>query len=72
MPGRRNVGSASYGAREELTVHADPQHKAMLEWAIVKELSEDGAFDECVKGVHAIAHTASPFRFNFTVRPFGV
>jgi nucleoside-diphosphate-sugar epimerase len=27
---------------------------------------QEGAFDEAVKGVDAVAHTASPFHFNVT------
>lgn len=43
----------------------DPQHKDNVEFVIVEHLSNDGAFDEAVKGVDAIAHTASPFTRNF-------
>ncbi|KAI0746583.1 NAD(P)-binding protein [Daedaleopsis nitida] len=32
-----------------------------FEVAIVEDITKDGAFDEAVKGVDAIAHTASPF-----------
>ncbi|RDX46146.1 NAD(P)-binding protein [Lentinus brumalis] len=32
-----------------------------LEFAIVNDIVKEGAFDEAVKGVDAIAHTASPF-----------
>ncbi|KAH9034606.1 hypothetical protein EDB85DRAFT_995454 [Lactarius pseudohatsudake] len=41
---------AGYGERFELVVVAD--------------ITKDGAFDEAVKGVDAIAHTASPFHYN--------
>ncbi|KAH9486118.1 Putative uncharacterized oxidoreductase [Psilocybe cubensis] len=34
-----------------------------FETVIVDDISRDGVFDEAVKGVHAIAHTASPFHF---------
>ncbi|KAG8762782.1 methylglyoxal reductase (NADPH-dependent) gre2 [Ceratobasidium sp. 428] len=30
---------------------------------IVEDIAKDGAFDEAVKGVDAVAHTASPFHF---------
>ncbi|KAF8270658.1 NAD(P)-binding protein [Lactarius quietus] len=43
---------AEYGERFELVV--------------VEDITKDGAFDEAVKGVDAIAHTASPFHFNAT------
>ncbi|EJT96899.1 D-lactaldehyde dehydrogenase [Dacryopinax primogenitus] len=31
-----------------------------FEYVIVKDITVDGAFDEAVKGVHAVVHTASP------------
>lgn len=34
-----------------------------FETVIVKDITEEGAFDEVVKGVDAVAHTASPFHF---------
>ncbi|KAF8847321.1 NAD(P)-binding protein [Acephala macrosclerotiorum] len=37
-----------------------------LEIVEVPDITIDGAFDEAVKGVHAIAHMASPVSFNFT------
>ncbi|KAF8608519.1 NAD(P)-binding protein [Ceratobasidium sp. AG-I] len=38
-------------------------HGDKFEYVIVKDIAEDGAFDEAVKGVDAVAHTASPFHF---------
>jgi nucleoside-diphosphate-sugar epimerase len=35
-----------------------------FELVVVGDISKEGAFDEAVKGVDAIAHTASPFHFN--------
>ena len=35
-----------------------------FELVVVEDITKDGAFDEAVKGVDAIAHTASPFQFN--------
>ncbi|KAI0777496.1 NAD(P)-binding protein [Trametes elegans] len=35
-----------------------------LEIVIVPDITKEGAFDEAVKGVDAIEHTASPFHFN--------
>ncbi|KAI9458397.1 D-lactaldehyde dehydrogenase [Lactarius psammicola] len=35
-----------------------------LELVAVEDITKDGAFDEAVKGVDAIAHTASPFHYN--------
>src|SRR6266851_5869921 len=37
-----------------------------FELVVVKDITKDGAFDEAVKGVDAIAHTASPFHFKAT------
>ncbi|BGP20659.1 hypothetical protein JCM10213_001095 [Rhodosporidiobolus nylandii] len=35
-----------------------------LEWAIVKDVAAEGAFDSAIKGVDLVAHTASPFHYN--------
>ena len=35
-----------------------------LELIVVPDITEPGAFNEAVKGVDAIEHTASPFHFN--------
>jgi nucleoside-diphosphate-sugar epimerase len=37
-----------------------------FELVIVEDITKDGAFDEAVKGVDVIAHTASPFYYNVT------
>lgn len=34
-----------------------------FETVIVKDITQEGAFDEAVEGVDAVAHTASPFHF---------
>lgn len=34
-----------------------PQYKGKIEWAIVKDIAEKGAFDEAIKGVTLVAHT---------------
>ncbi|KIP01586.1 hypothetical protein PHLGIDRAFT_131196 [Phlebiopsis gigantea 11061_1 CR5-6] len=39
-------------------------HGDKLEVVVVPDITKEGAFDEAVKGVDAIAHTASPFHFN--------
>ncbi|KAM0756045.1 NAD-P-binding protein [Meredithblackwellia eburnea MCA 4105] len=41
-----------------------PQLKDDVEFVFVEELGKEGAFDEAVKGVSVIAHTASPVSFN--------
>ncbi|CAE7215609.1 unnamed protein product [Rhizoctonia solani] len=35
-----------------------------FQYVIVEDIAKKGAFDEAVKGVDAVAHTASPFHFN--------
>jgi len=42
------------------------QYGDRLELVAVEDITKDGAFDEAVKGVDAIAHTASPFHYNVT------
>ena len=37
-----------------------------FELVVVEDITKDGAFDEAVKGVDAIAHTASPFHYKIT------
>jgi nucleoside-diphosphate-sugar epimerase len=37
-----------------------------FELVVVEDITKDGAFDEAVKGVDAIAHTASPFHYKST------
>jgi nucleoside-diphosphate-sugar epimerase len=37
-----------------------------FELVVVEDITKDGAFDEAVKDVDAIAHTASPFHFKAT------
>jgi nucleoside-diphosphate-sugar epimerase len=42
-----------------------------FELVVVDDITKDGAFDEAVKGVDVIAHTASPFHYKAT-NPDGV
>ncbi|KAI0262215.1 D-lactaldehyde dehydrogenase [Gloeopeniophorella convolvens] len=35
-----------------------------FEVAVVEDITQDGAFDEAVRGIELVAHTASPFRFD--------
>jgi nucleoside-diphosphate-sugar epimerase len=37
-----------------------------FELVVVEDITKDGAFDEAVKDVDAIAHTASPFHYKAT------
>ncbi|KAJ3712142.1 D-lactaldehyde dehydrogenase [Lentinula raphanica] len=38
------------------------EHEDNFELVIVEDITKDGAFDDAIKGVDAIAHTASPFQ----------
>ncbi|SJX66594.1 related to GRE2-methylglyoxal reductase (NADPH-dependent) [Sporisorium reilianum f. sp. reilianum] len=40
-----------------------------LEYTIAEDLEKEGAFDDAVKGVDAVLHTASPFHFNIQGDP---
>jgi nucleoside-diphosphate-sugar epimerase len=42
------------------------QYGDRFELVVVEDITKDGAFDGAVKGVDAIAHTASPFHYNST------
>jgi hypothetical protein len=42
-----------------------------FEIIVVEDITKDGAFDEAVKGVDTIAHTASPFHYKST-HPDGI
>jgi nucleoside-diphosphate-sugar epimerase len=42
------------------------QYGDRFELVVVEDITKDGAFDKAVKGVDAIAHTASPFHYNST------
>jgi nucleoside-diphosphate-sugar epimerase len=42
------------------------RHGDRFELVVVQDITKDGAFDEAVKGVDAIAHTASPFHYKST------
>ncbi|GAA5899269.1 hypothetical protein JCM6882_009301 [Rhodosporidiobolus microsporus] len=42
-----------------------PEYASQLSFALVPDLAADGAFDEAIKGVDAVAHIASPFTFQF-------
>lgn len=48
---------------------AHPKAGDKLSFAIVKDIAQEGAFDEAVKSdppFEAVIHTASPFHFNVT------
>ncbi|KAL8276994.1 hypothetical protein RQP46_010629 [Phenoliferia psychrophenolica] len=62
---RGTVRSADKGAFLDALI-AKSEHAANWSWVIVEDVEREGAFDEAVKGVDGIAHTASPFHFNVT------
>ncbi|GAA6056229.1 hypothetical protein JCM3770_002098 [Rhodotorula araucariae] len=46
--------------------HAAKFAEGQIEWAIVEDIAAPGAFDEAIKGVTIVAHTASPFHYEVT------
>ncbi|CAE6440800.1 unnamed protein product [Rhizoctonia solani] len=54
------VRSASKG---DYLVDLFKSYAPKFKYVIVEDIGKEGAFDEAVKGVHGIAHTASPFHF---------
>jgi nucleoside-diphosphate-sugar epimerase len=60
---RGTVRSLSKGAflKDKFAHYGD-----RFELVVVEDITKDGAFDEAVKGVDAIAHTASPFHYKST------
>ncbi|ORY92678.1 NAD-P-binding protein [Leucosporidium creatinivorum] len=63
--GWRVRGTVRSQAKADAWLKKYPEHANNIEFVIVKELAEDGAFDEAIKGVDAVAHTASPFFTTF-------
>ncbi|OCF31058.1 hypothetical protein I316_07329 [Kwoniella heveanensis BCC8398] len=57
---RGTVRSPSKG---EYLVNLFKDTKGKFEYVIVEDISKEGAFDEAVKGVDGVAHTASPVTF---------
>ncbi|WVF71791.1 hypothetical protein IAT40_006599 [Kwoniella sp. CBS 6097] len=57
---RGTVRSASKG---EYLVNLFKDSKGKFEYVIVGDISKEGAFDDAVKGVNGVAHTASPVTF---------
>jgi len=63
---------AGYSVRGTVRSEAKAKHLSNLfgsygdkfECVIVSDITKPGAFDEAVKGIDAIEHTASPFHFN--------
>lgn len=40
-----------------------PQYNSQLDFAIVEDMGKDGAYDEAIRDVEVVVHTASPFFF---------
>ncbi|CCO29407.1 Putative uncharacterized oxidoreductase C513.07 [Rhizoctonia solani AG-1 IB] len=57
---RGTVRSASKG---DYLADLFKSHADKFQYVIVEDIAKEGAFDEAVKGVDAVAHTASPFHF---------
>jgi nucleoside-diphosphate-sugar epimerase len=58
--------SRSIGARDRLVSDAFKGYESQYQHYEVKDITVPGAFDEAVKGVHSIIHTASPVDFTLT------
>ncbi|KDN49976.1 hypothetical protein RSAG8_01312, partial [Rhizoctonia solani AG-8 WAC10335] len=58
---RGTVRSASKG---DYLVNLFKSYGDKFQYVIVEDIVKEGAFDEAVKGVDAVAHTASPFHFH--------
>ncbi|KZV90128.1 3-beta hydroxysteroid dehydrogenase/isomerase family protein [Exidia glandulosa HHB12029] len=54
-------------SRKKEILDAHPEHVSQLDFAIVKDIAQPGAFDDAVKaepGLDYVVHTASPFHFH--------
>ncbi|KAF8526820.1 hypothetical protein JB92DRAFT_3108057 [Gautieria morchelliformis] len=56
-------GTVRSSAKGEYLANMFKAHADRFEYVIVEDIAKDGAFDEAVKGVAAVEHTASPFHF---------
>ncbi|KAF8601441.1 D-lactaldehyde dehydrogenase [Ceratobasidium sp. AG-I] len=57
-------GTVRSTSKGEYLVNLFKSYDDRFKYVIVKEMAEDGAFDEAVKGVDAVVHTASPCTFD--------
>jgi len=48
----------------EYLVNLFKEYSDRFEYIIVEDIAKEGAFDEAVRGMDAVEHTASPFHFN--------
>lgn len=58
--GYRVRGTVRTQAQADAFLAKFPEHASNIEFTLVPSITEKGAFDEAVKGVDFIAHTASP------------
>ncbi|KAL2419328.1 hypothetical protein ABEF95_009882 [Exophiala dermatitidis] len=58
--------SRSPAAKEHLLTGAFRNHKHRYKHVVVQDITVPGAFDEAVRGVYGIIHTASPVDFSLT------
>ncbi|KAL2428939.1 hypothetical protein ABEF95_010399 [Exophiala dermatitidis] len=58
--------SRSPAAKEHLLTGAFRHHKHRYQHVVVPDITTQGAFDEAVRGVYGIIHTASPVDFSLT------
>jgi nucleoside-diphosphate-sugar epimerase len=62
--GYRVRGTVRSEAKAKSTAAIFPQYTSQLSFVIVPDISTPNAFDEAVKGVDGVIHTASPFVLN--------
>lgn len=65
--GYQVVGALRSSEKAEAWRQLYPQHsgKDQIEFSIVPDMQQDGAYDDAVQGVDVVFHTASPFFFTF-------
>ena len=64
--GFRVRGTVRSAQKAEQWIARFPKYKSDFEHAVVEDIGKSGAFDDAIKGVEIVAHTASPFHFNLT------
>ncbi|EUC59855.1 NADPH-dependent aldehyde reductase [Rhizoctonia solani AG-3 Rhs1AP] len=57
-------GTVRSAAKGDYLVKLFKAYRGKFEYVIVEDIGKDGAFDEAVQGMDAIAHIASPLHFN--------
>ncbi|KZO94395.1 NAD(P)-binding protein [Calocera viscosa TUFC12733] len=58
-------GTVRSAAKGEWIKNKFPAFSSKLEYVIVEDITKEGAFDEAIKGMDAVLHTASPVPDNF-------